>query len=420
MIEPIAAPQVPPKINRRNVGICLFLGLVVSLPCVKLVDRLLQPPDAERIYRTGVEAMTRDDLGSVQVAAEALTGLEEAQPQRHILEGFVLMRSGRLPDAVAEFLQSREDPRTAGLANTLAGEALYRNRQFGAAIEALSTATRLDNSLTDAHRRLGAIFYDIGAAGPAERELRIVSEQAPDDPRPHRILGLMYKDIMEAYELAIPEYGEALRREPNLPERDQVLTELAECLLRERRRDEFAETIRQCPRTADTLAMEAESRFDQGDAEGAAKLVKEALSLAPDQLEALLLKGNLQISSGAEAEAVQTLKGAADKHPKDYRVHHQLSQAYAQARSAGSGARKQRKPSDSATCVPTLRTCTNRRLAIQATPKCAFQLGVAARELDRPDLAVSWFAAALALDPNHAGAREALKVDDTTPPADKP
>jgi tetratricopeptide (TPR) repeat protein len=38
-----------------------------------------------------------------------------------------------------------------------------------------------------------------------------------------------------------------------------------------------------------------------------------------------------------------------------------------------------------------------------------YQLGELARQLDKPLLAVSWFEAALALDPQHEKARQALQ-----------
>jgi tetratricopeptide (TPR) repeat protein len=43
-----------------------------------------------------------------------------------------------------------------------------------------------------------------------------------------------------------------------------------------------------------------------------------------------------------------------------------------------------------------------------------YQLGLLARQLGREDLAVSWFTAALAIDPTHTDAQSALRLADAT------
>jgi tetratricopeptide (TPR) repeat protein len=391
------------------VATSLCLGLVLAVACAKLVQRALKPSEIERIYRVGSAGMSENDLGTVQVAAEALTGLEGAQPHVHMLEGFVHLRSGRLSEATADFLPARDHPQTAALAHALAGEALCRNRQFADAIRALTTATRLDESITDAHRWLAAVFQTIGATGPAMEALRIVSEQAPDDPRPHRILGRIYKDA-QSYDPAIVEYREALRRDPNMPDRDEVLLELAGCLLETQRHEELAETIRQCPRSAEALTMLADSRFRENDGEYAGKLVEQALSLAPDHLEALRLRATMELSSGNVADAVETLRRTARLYPCDQRVRHLLSEAYARS---GKSDLAEEQAQESTRLRDLQNRFANLRAKASADTEDAelrFQLGKVAAELGQPDLAMSWFAVAVGLDANHAGAREALQA----------
>jgi tetratricopeptide (TPR) repeat protein len=402
-----------PRPGRRRFLAAGLALLLLSAAGVILFRSLFTPPEFEQIYRVGIEAASQGDLGTTQVAAEALAGLEEAQAQSHVLEGFIHLRSGRLKEAAAELQQALENPQTAPMANMLAGEALYRNRQFQEAIRVLSSAVQQDNSLIDAHRRLAAVLYDIGATEEAVVHLRIVSQQAPDDPRPHRLMGLIYKD-MEVYETAVTEYREALRRDPNLPGREEVLLELATCLLKTRNFKDFGEVVAQCPASADTLAMRAEAQFNQGNATDAAALVAEALRLAPDHLETLLIKGTIFLSQGSAEEAAATLARAAELHPLDYRVHHKLSQAYARL-----GRKEQaRAQSDEAERFRNLRirfADLHAKASINTgDAELRYQLGVMARELQREDLAISWFSAATALDPDHVAAREALRAG---PPA---
>ena len=89
----------------------------------------------------------------------------------------------------------------------------------------------------DAHRLLIAHYYDFGALQQAMQHCERVSELAPKDPRPDRLMGLISKDF-EKHELAITHYLESLRRAPNDPEFDQqneIRVELAEVYIRMRK-----------------------------------------------------------------------------------------------------------------------------------------------------------------------------------------
>jgi tetratricopeptide (TPR) repeat protein len=215
---------------------------------------------------------------------------------------------------------------------------------------------------------------------------------------------------MEAYDKAIVEYREALRRDPDMPERDEVLLELAECLHGAWRHEELAETIRQCPRSARTLTMLAESRFRQNDSDHAQKLVEQALSLAPDDLEALLLKGTMELASGGVANAAEALQRAVEKHPYDFRARNKLAQAYARLDQADLA----NEQAEESLRLRELRVrFTDLHMEASADIGDAdlrYQLGETAMELGRPDLAMSWFALAVGMDPNHVRAREALQL----------
>ena len=408
----------------RVVLVALLFGLAIVLIGVKLLGWLSAPSDVERIYRAGLAAMDRGELPAVQAAAEALAGLPDADAQRHVLEGVVHLRSGRLLGAIAEFQPALERPETAPLANMLAGDALYRNRQYREAIEALTVATEQDNSLTDAHRRLAAVLYDIGSTEAAVKELRIVSEQDPSDPRPHQMIGLIYKD-MESFEPAIEEYREALRRDPLMPLRDNVLLDLATCLLKTSRYDELAEVVAESPRSADFLTILAEAKLKQEDAAEANLLIEEALLLTPDHFEALLLKGTVELAEGAADQAAATLEKIAGQQPMDVRVHLKLSQAYSRLGQV----ERARAESEEATRIRNLRArfanLHGHASVDTGNADLRYQIGVVARQLGREDLAVTWFMAAVALDPSHAGAREALQAGpaatrDTGGPAQPP
>ncbi len=188
--------------------------------------------------------MPRAIFDAVQTAAEALRNVEPYKPHLALLEGVMLLRTGQLWDAIRKFGEGKDHPDTRVLAYTLSGEVLYKARQFRDAERILTTAIKLDPSQTDARRWLAATYHDIGAMDDAIKQLVVVAEQAPKDPRPHRLMGLIHKDF-EAYGKAIDEYRESLKRHPDQPDEPQIQVELAECLILERRHVEAQETLRE-------------------------------------------------------------------------------------------------------------------------------------------------------------------------------
>lgn len=360
-------------------------------------------------FRAGVAAFDENDLDRVLVAAEALHGVDGYEPHRHLLEGMVLLRNGRLFDAIETFGLARHHADTQALAYALSGEALYRAGVFRDAQRILATAIQLDPGQIDARRWLAALYYDVGAMDHALAELRAVAEAAPEDPRPHRLMGLVHKDF-ERYGEAIRSYQESLRRDPDQPDKEQILVELAECLVRERRHAEALETLGQCRRSAKTLWLEADCRYSQGDAEAARRLVDESLALEPGHLEALDLKATLQLDANDVESAVATLREAVEHHPKDYAVRYRLARAYVRLGDEEAAHEQLALTEELRELRERFTKLHNRAMSDPTSAETRYQLGVVADELNKPDLAESWFKMALALDPDHAGAREALKA----------
>jgi tetratricopeptide (TPR) repeat protein len=252
------------------------------------------------------------------------------------------------------------------------------------------------------------LYYDIGAMGHASDQLKIVAEQAPDDPRPHRTLGLIAKDF-QLHEEAISEYRESLRLGPDQPDRNEILLELAESLLKRNRHAELLETLAECPRSARRLTLEAESRLTQGNKDAARKLAAEALELSPDDLGALQLKARLDLEANNPASALTVLRRAAERYPRDYRVRSDLAQAY-QRLGQRQRAEEEVKVYQELRDLMTRFTKLHRQAINEpANVEIRYQLGTVAAKLGKPDLARSWFRAVLALQPDHTGARKELE-----------
>jgi tetratricopeptide (TPR) repeat protein len=361
-----------------------------------------------RHFQAAREALVRNELDQVVVAAEALANVPGVEPHQRLLAGMMLLRTGRPIEAIIEFGYAREHPDTRVLAYTLSGEALYRTRQFRDAQRILTIALQLDPSQTDAHRWLAALSYDIGAMNHAIGHLDVVAQQDPKDPRPHRLMGLIHKDF-EEYQKAIAAYRESLRRNPNHADKDAVLFELAECQFKQQQPAEALETLAKCASSGPTLCLQAECRRALGDRAAAQKLVDESLRRDPESLNTLYLKGQIALEAGELAAAVDVLSKAVQRYPKEWRPRYALATAY---RKLGD----QDQAASQLKIVEELRGLRDRftKLHTQAIKNAddvdlRYQLGELARQLDKPLLAVSWFEAALALDPQHEKARQALQ-----------
>ena len=363
------------------------------------------------VFRAGLDAFHHNDLDAVWTAAEALADVEGYEPHVGLLEGMVHLRAGRLAQAIDTLEVAKDHPDTGAMAFTLAGEALYKLRRFRDADGILKAAVELDPSLTDAHRWLAALYYDIGAFDHALAELQVISEQAPDDPRPYRLRGLIYKDFENEYERdAVHEYRESLRRDPDQPDRQQIRLELAECLVKQTHFDEAMEAIGPCENSADVLAIRAQCYAGKGDKASARRLLGEALARDPDHLASMLRLASLDLESGDAAAAARTLRHAVDRYPKDPEVRYRLSQAYDRLGQPKAAEEQLKLRNELRDLVTQFSRLHGKAVAAPADADLRYQLGVLAGQLDKPELARSWFMAALALDPNHAEARRALRA----------
>jgi tetratricopeptide (TPR) repeat protein len=297
---------------------------------------------------------------------------------------------------------------------------LYKARQFRDAERILTIAIKLDPSQTDARRWLAATYHDIGAMDNALKQLAVIAEQAPTDPRPHRLMGLIHKDF-EAYGKAIDEYRESLKRDSDQPDEQQILVELAECLLHERRHVEAMETLGRCPRSGRVLTLEAECRYAQGDAASAGKLVDEAMKLEPKQLAAMQMRATLDMEANDAESAVRILRQAVQDYPKDFRLRYQLARAYQRLGEQESAQEQLDTMQELRKLRLRFTELHKQAIAEPANVEIRYQLGVVAGQLDEPELAQSWFTATLGMDPKHAGAREALQdtsAQSASPPKD--
>jgi len=338
------------------------------------------------------------------------TGNQRLNAQLHLRRGRGLLASGRLWEALDEFGRAKDHPDTAAAAYAFSGEALYKVGQFGDAVHILDRALQLDPSQTDARRWLAATYHDIGAMDHAMEQLQVVAQQAPADPRPHRLMGLIRKDF-EAYDEAIAAYRESLRRDSNQPDEDKIRIELAECQIKLRKHAEALETLGECSESAHRFALEAECHYAQRDASSARKAASQALDLQPDHLDALRIQAAIDLDAGDAESSVRLLRKAVEHHPREFRVRYRLAQAYQRLGERELAEEQMRQMQELRDLRRRFTDLHAEAIKDPADVEIRYQLGVLADQLGKPELARTWYAAVIGMDPEHKDARKALSSE---------
>lgn len=402
--NPGSVPQAtyPRRYLVGGLALALVSGLVAWIVSGAII-RLEGPADH---FRGALAAFEQNDLGQVSERIESLRLLPDYSPHVHLLQGMLLLRSNQpVEEAMRELGLAKEHPQTAPLAFTLAGEVLYKIGNLGGAVSVLLEAIALDDQQTDAHRWLAASYYDLGAMEEAVQHLAVVSERDPNDPRPNRLRGLIHKDY-EKYLLAVEDYEETLRRQPD---QKDVMFELAFCLAKIRQLDRALEVLQECEPTSEALTLAAECEYARDNVEATRKLLDQAFQLPNPPTEAFQLQATLALDTRDVDQAAEVLERGIEQYPKDFTLRFKLSQAY---RRLG----KEADADEQAKLSEELRALRYRFSELHEEainkpldPEVRYQLGILAQQLEQPELAVSWFRATLALAPNHLQAQQALQ-----------
>jgi tetratricopeptide (TPR) repeat protein len=248
----------------------------------------------ERHFELGLQALEAHDLRRLRAEALALQGRSGFEPHARLLQGAWLLRVDKPRDALEELKDAVEHPQTRFQALVLAGEALCRVKQYRQAEQVLREALGIDPEHAAAHRWMAAIYYDLGAINDALHHLEKLGDLAQDDPRPYRLMGLIYKDL-EEYSRAETAYQESLRRSRRQPDLQEILVELATVQVKLNRYEATLNTLSSCRPSPEVLTLRAECHLFLGRSAQAKELVDRALEEAHQHVPALLLQGAIRI-----------------------------------------------------------------------------------------------------------------------------
>ena len=414
-MDPAASHDGDPG-DQQSSSSALYVGLGIALLLIVAVTSLylggrdpLHPDDR---FALALEAV-RERNAPVVVTQTRI--LEEKQipgyeDKLHVLKGYISLYMNDYDTALLELEEAieHEDVTIKAAALALAGELMHKVNELDQAVKLLSSAIQLDPEYQNAHRLLGAIYFDIGLMQDAIGHLSQVAMLAPDDAMPHRFMGLIHKDY-EQYRQAINNYRESLKREPFQTQREEILVELAESQIHLLRYKDAFGTLELALSSPKVLGLRADCLRHLDRSDEAKEQLELALKLDETQYDALLLKGILQLEFNQLQDARKTLELAVNYYPRDDRCRYKLIEVYRELNETELVAKNLE-------IYEPLREQRRRfsELNMEAIKQpedieLRFELGFLANALDKKKLAVSWLRTALNMDPSHEKAAQLLQ-----------
>ena len=364
--------------------------------------------DPQRRFALGMAALQAGDLDRVAAEAKQLDRDPRFALHQSFLRGASLLRNGAHKAALQEFEKCHDHPDLEQETLVLTGQALYQIGESGRAKLCWEQALALDPDMVDAHRWLGAMYFDLGAMDHAIEHLQRVSELDTKDPRADRLMGLINKDY-ERTHLAVTHYRESLRRDPRQADAEQIRLELAEVEIKQKEFAAALATAKECAPSTRQRIIEAECHLNLGEYEDAQRLISDALRESPNDFKALLLQGQILMESGEIDQAVAVFKKSVNQDPSDYHARFHLVQSL---RRAGNEAEADRHEIISEELRAAWSKFSDLHIDAIDQPTNAEirnEIAAIAEDLGRLDLARTWYRAALAIDPNNARALDGLR-----------
>ncbi|MFZ4731964.1 MAG: tetratricopeptide repeat protein, partial [Pirellulales bacterium] len=353
------------RLGRVALLAALIAGVIGSALILARRGRL--PPT--RLVADGIEAVDRGDAAAAREIVRRLRR-SGADAEATAVQARLLLAKGFAQPAIDAVAGLGGRPDLDVLRRLVEGEAAFRSGQFSAARGILGGVVEADPASVAAHRLLATLAYDTGAIPEALGHLDKVRRLAPLDPRPVRLMALIHSDY-ELYAEAVPFYEESLARDPDQPDREDLLTEMASCQVKVRRYDDALATLARAAGLPGQRLLEAECRLALGQTDRARAVVEGVLADRPDDATALVLRGTIRLEDGDAAGAAEALTAAVRLQPATTRHGSPWRGPWRRSAATTMPVVSRRRGRRSARCARSSRNCTRRRGMPRATPLSA-------------------------------------------------
>ena len=397
----------------RNASLFTVLAItVLAAASVSLIDKRTQGLNVGAIdslttedhFRQAIQAIHARHTPDVIMHRNALSQLDGPAEQIKLLNAFTQAMADDV-QAAAESIQELKDSTDKTISTYIyyiAGEMAFRQKNYTVAIGYLQQAIQLGDDLDPpclpAYQLMASLHYDQGNMQHAMDAATRVSEINPDNAQIYRFMGMIQQDY-EQWEDAKNAYRTCLEKDPYADYRDTVLIGLGQISLKLREYAQAKSYLQQAVATPQVWALRAESEFNLGNLGVALELLKQSLDTNPQQRDAILLKGTIQVQDKQYNDAITALLEGLEYHPKDDQLMYKLAEAYrgvsdnenAEKYIAMSEELRQKRERFSKLNTDAIAEPTNVEMRLE--------LGKLAEEIGKPELAIGWYQAVLQLDP---------------------
>jgi tetratricopeptide (TPR) repeat protein len=352
----------------------------------------------------GFRENNRDKIEKAFVALDGKAGFEL---QHAFFDASLKMQDGDAGEAMRLAMSAQEHPDVEVESRVLAGEAAYQLGAQGNAKLFWEDALARDPECVAAHQWLGVLYYDLGAMDEALLHLQAVSELSPTDHRPDRLMGLINRDY-ERPGVAIPHYLESLKRAPNQIGVESLWLELAECQIKQREFDAAMKSLGNCSETAWRNRLTARCLMNLGSLDDARLLAEKVLRAEPQGLEALKLNAEISLLDGNVERAAEFFKLGVEASPFDYNARTQLAQVLGRLGRDDEAAVHTQRAEELQVIWQRFSELHIEAINRPTDAEVRYEMGTLAKQLGKPELAATWFKAALAIDPSMKKAADAI------------
>jgi tetratricopeptide (TPR) repeat protein len=316
-----------------------------------------------------------------------------------LLRGEVYLSRDRFAPALVEFNKIRDQGILRREAVAYSGQCLMQLKNPLEAMRCFEFVLSEQPDQVECHRGLAAIYYDQGAMDRALEHLQAVARLAVDDGRPHRLMGLIYKDMGHLPD-AIGSYREALKRLPPGDALRAVQEELTETLLRQGEGQRALEVLDSIdPQRAlepRMVALRAECLLILARATEAKVLVDRAMGPRADSIDLQKVRAKLHLQDGEGKQAADLLERVLATQRHDVAGRYQLIQAYQLLGQTERAAAHKVQLEQSQSLIHEFSQLSSEAEASPWNAELKLRLASACDKLDKPDLAAMWRRAAAA------------------------
>ncbi len=318
---------MPAVDNRRIKRLTLLLALIAATGFAWTYWLRSFNASSDSVSADALAAVQDRDTQRIQGAIRSLQNDPERRSEVTFLNGAQALFLNRPDLALREFsaVQPKDKLRIPLL--ILTGEALYQTGEFVDAERCLLQAVAEDPENPDAHRWLATVYYDLGTMNRALLHLETISRLAPDDFRPHRMRGVIYREFDQNDE-ALAAFLKALELAVKPEDLADIRLSLALVEITRKEFERALQSLQESPDSAAVLAARAECWWNLGDAKRAEEQLIRSEELGEVTASGQRLQARMLIEDQKADVAITILSDLLTNDPSDNEAEYLLATAY--------------------------------------------------------------------------------------------